>query len=345
MRTRTKRLKAMRARKADEAAENRLKTTSPTASKANAETEGTQQEADELQMAIDFSLKEVQALEQENKCLEELLAESGLRKVETLGDGSCLYRAVGMHTRETAEQVRLKVAEWLRQNPNFAFNDSVLSTWLQDIDGATWTEFCDHVADLDCQRRWGGELVILAIAQVYQTPVLVWSPDFNAHNDGSICLEIRPEVIDYNVRTIHIAYRHLAKHFEAVFPVNVSDEEEEHRPLPPDESPLACLQQPRNGEHASPRIEHVDSGFFVLMCLKHICFCLLFAQNKRKQAQTLITWTSSRGLMSASAPPTTSWKDFEATSEQSLRKRAPVPTMRTPAKRAPVPTMRIPVPG
>jgi hypothetical protein len=46
-----------------------------------------------------------------------------------------------------------------------------------------------------------------------------------------------------------------------------------------DESPLACLQQARNGEHASPRIEHVDSGFFVLMCLKYICFCLLLLMS------------------------------------------------------------------
>eukprot|EP01125_Pyxidicula_operculata_P007422 TRINITY_DN2522_c0_g1_i2.p1 TRINITY_DN2522_c0_g1~~TRINITY_DN2522_c0_g1_i2.p1 ORF type:complete len:423 (-),score=80.83 TRINITY_DN2522_c0_g1_i2:73-1341(-) len=113
--------------------------------------------------------------EENRKRLHERLKSCKLReKTPIPADGNCQFSSISDQlygTIEFSTKVRLEAMNWLRKNKDWILpnNGSKLSEYAYD---QTWDQFCD---ELSRNGIWGNHLTLVAMAEVYGSPIKIIS--------------------------------------------------------------------------------------------------------------------------------------------------------------------------
>jgi hypothetical protein len=206
----------------------------------------------DLQTAMNNSLKERVSDPVELGKLQERLAREGRVLEDVASDGHCQFLSIAKQMERfrplyggyTFRKVREDIAEWLRKNRMFQLdrnstNVDDLSKFIPMEKENDWVRWCDRVEDTDRSQAvlWGDNLTLVAAANVYGRPIKVWLS--SKLSQGAAEFEmidpilINPDTSDEPFEIAHI----YEVHFQSVRRINVTDERGAHQRARPSQDP------------------------------------------------------------------------------------------------------------
>lgn len=123
----------------------------------------------------------------------------GSRIVRMMGDGNCLYRALGhqlYNDQNMHERIRKDIFETMAQNPD------VFRHLVYDIDLPTYIRIMSPLGE------YGGDLELRAAAMRYSMNIIVYQTDGQTIPVG--------EILPPPVRTIHLLYNRNVQHYDSL---------------------------------------------------------------------------------------------------------------------------------
>jgi len=174
-----------------------------------------------IRQGLYLSLEQDKEIQKEKERMKERLAVYGFAEKNVEGDGNCLFRAVAEQLYQNENKhllVRQIAVEWLRKNGNYLVDKNCyLKDFLDKDKEDNWDQYCDK---MELDGTWGDHIVLLAIAEVWQINICIFtSIELSAANSDPFIL-LRPfsNTKKHN-KTIYLSHWH-ERHYASLQPIH-----------------------------------------------------------------------------------------------------------------------------
>jgi len=135
-------------------------------------------------------------------------------KAKIKGDGNCQFASCAdqlFDDPDKCTEVRQEVVKWLKKNQHYRLpNGTTIGDYLQTEFFPTWNDYVDYMSQ---DKIWGDHFTLLAIAEVYQTKIVIVSS-----------MDVDPGIDPFTVivpekwtKTIYISHLH-ELHYSSLCP-------------------------------------------------------------------------------------------------------------------------------
>lgn len=100
-------------------------------------------------------------------------SKSEFQCIDVPGDGSCMYHSCSIYLKESATEIRQRLSQYIKQNPDVKLNDTCLKDWIMWGDGMTTDQYAQRTIS---SGTWGGAMELTLISHIYRVNISVLRP-------------------------------------------------------------------------------------------------------------------------------------------------------------------------